>query len=119
MRVPPEVVAETIRSIESRTPADFPVSHVLDAARSLMRMLSRPAVTQRLLASISAPVLLLHGDRDRLVPIATARATARAHPHWRFEVAHDIGHVPMLEAPQWTADLILDWLTKDAQFLAA
>jgi pimeloyl-ACP methyl ester carboxylesterase len=118
-RVPPEVVAESIASIESRTPGDFSVGDVLNASRSLMRMLSRPEVVQRLLDSITAPVLLLHGDRDRLVPIGAARATAREHPAWRFEVASDIGHVPMLEAPQWTADVILDWLETDAGLLTA
>ena len=52
----------------------------------------------------------MHGDRDRLVPIASARAAARANPSWQFEVAEGIGHVPQLEAPEWTADRILDWI---------
>ena len=60
--------------------------------------------------SIDVPVLLLHGDRDRLVPIAAARAAARANPSWQFEVAEGIGHVPQLEAPEWTADRILGWI---------
>jgi alpha-beta hydrolase superfamily lysophospholipase len=59
---------------------------------------------------IAVPVLLLHGEKDRLVTLAAARATAAANPAWRFRVADDVGHVPQLEAPEWTAESILDWL---------
>lgn len=38
---------------------------------------------------------------------------ARANPAWRFEVAHDIGHVPQLEAPDWTRDQMVGWLQAD------
>jgi len=67
------------------------------------------------LRSYRGPVLLLHGDRDRLVPVAAARAVARANPAWRFEVAHDVGHVPQLEVPDWTAGHILDWLATERE----
>jgi pimeloyl-ACP methyl ester carboxylesterase len=32
------------------------------------------------MASISAPVLMVQGDKDRLVPVAAARDTARRSP---------------------------------------
>jgi pimeloyl-ACP methyl ester carboxylesterase len=64
-----------------------------------------------MLGGITAPVLLLHGDEDRLVPVAAARSAAAAHPAWRFEVAEGVGHVPQMEVPQWTAQHVLDWLT--------
>jgi pimeloyl-ACP methyl ester carboxylesterase len=67
-----------------------------------------------MLRNITVPVLLLHGDKDRLVPIAAARAAAAANQHWRFAVAHGVGHVPQLEVPDWTLDQILDWLATDA-----
>jgi pimeloyl-ACP methyl ester carboxylesterase len=116
-RVPSGVIDEGIRTIESRNPGDFSPSDVLDAARSLIRLLGRPQVLQRRFRTISAPVLLLHGDRDRLVSIKLARASAREFPAWRFEVAEDIGHVPMLEAPDWTAATIFDWLEHQARLL--
>ena len=50
----------------------------------------------------TVPVLHLHGDRDVLVPLAAARRMAEGRPDWRLEVARDIGHAPMLEAPVWT-----------------
>ena len=59
---------------------------------------------------IDVPVLLLHGDQDRLINVAAARAAARANPQWQFEVAEGVGHVPQLEDPQWTVEKILGWL---------
>jgi len=61
------------------------------------------------MARVNAPVLLVHGDADRLVSLRVAQAVADANPHWRFEIARGIGHVPQLEAPDWTAALVLDW----------
>jgi pimeloyl-ACP methyl ester carboxylesterase len=66
-----------------------------------------------MLRTIAVPVLLLHGDQDRLVPIASARTAAAANPMWRFEVARGVGHVPQLEVPEWTLSQILDWMETD------
>jgi pimeloyl-ACP methyl ester carboxylesterase len=118
-RVPPEVIAAGIASIESRKPGDFTPSDTLRAGRSLMRLLSRPQVARRIFRRITAPVLLLHGDQDRLVSINVARENIQEFPAWRLEVAKDIGHVPMLEAPDWTATQIFDWLEHDAKLLTS
>jgi pimeloyl-ACP methyl ester carboxylesterase len=82
----------------------------LAAARSVMGVLARRKYYLALMAAISVPVLLLHGEKDRVVPIGAARAVAAANPSWRFRVAPDAGHVPQLEVPEWTAGQILDWL---------
>ena len=47
------------------------------------------------------------------MPVAVARAAARAHPSWTLEVLPGIGHVPQLEAPQETARLITGWLGEE------
>jgi pimeloyl-ACP methyl ester carboxylesterase len=69
--------------------------------------------------AVRVPVLLLHGEKDRLVSIQASRSAAAANPSWRFEVAPDVGHVPQLEVPEWTAGLILDWLATDVRAAAA
>ncbi len=92
---------------------------LLAAARSLMWVLvdrRRYAALQR---SIASPVLLLHGDRDRLVPVAAARSAARANPSWRYAEAAGVGHVPQLEVPEWTADHVLGWLADHPEAVAA
>jgi pimeloyl-ACP methyl ester carboxylesterase len=62
------------------------------------------------LGRVTQPTLFLHGARDVLVPVASARRMHAAHPGWRLEVAPDVGHVPMLEAPAWTSRKVLAWL---------
>ena len=94
-------------------------AHFLSAARSMMGVLARRSSYLAAMGSIRVPVLLLHGEKDRLVPIGVSRAVAAANPSWRFEVAPDVGHVPQLEVPEWTAGHILDWLATDAKDAAA
>lgn len=112
-RVPAEVIdqhVEVARLRRSYTEVD---DAMLDAARSLMRVLALRRRHLAMLAGMKGPVLLLHGEKDRLVSVASARSTARANPGWRFEIAEDVGHVPQLEVPEWTAERILDWLVTD------
>jgi pimeloyl-ACP methyl ester carboxylesterase len=118
-RVPAEVVEQHIALARIRRTYEEVDDSMLDAARSLLRVLTRRRRIAEMLASVRCPVLLLHGDKDRLVPISSARATAKANPSWRFEVAHDVGHVPQLEVPDWTAERILHWLVTDAATAAA
>jgi pimeloyl-ACP methyl ester carboxylesterase len=80
------------------------------AARSLAPFLTQRRRYAAMLRSLRMPVLMIHGDKDRLVPIRAARAVAAANPAWRFEVAAGVGHVPMLEAPEWTAGVLRSWL---------
>jgi len=88
-------------------------AELIVAARSLLWVLARRRLHASMLRDISVPVLLLHGDQDRLVPIASARVAAAANPTWRFAVASGVGHVPQLEVPDWTISQILDWLDTD------
>ncbi len=83
----------------------------LRSARSLTARLARPSAAARALGRIDRPVLLIHGDRDWLVPLTVARRACAAHPDWQLAVARGVGHVPMLEAPEWTASAIDRWLS--------
>jgi pimeloyl-ACP methyl ester carboxylesterase len=111
--IPAEVLQQHLELARERQEYPDVDAELVIAARSLLWVLARRRQHAAMLRSITAPVLLLHGDKDRLVPIAAARATAAANPLWRFEVAHGVGHVPQLEAPDWTVAHILDWLATD------
>lgn len=117
-RVPPEVFTAAVQSLRQRDQAMFPAADMLLCGRSIMRRMTRVGELRRAMSMITAPVLLIHGEKDRLVPYSAARRTARWFPHWRFEVARDVGHVPMLEAPRWTADVMLDFLRDDVGLVA-
>lgn len=79
------------------------------AARSMFALLGRRAQADAVYDGIAAPVLLVHGTHDRLVAFGSALRMARRHPRWRFRPLSGRGHLPMLEAPDWLAEQILDW----------
>lgn len=109
-RIPKHVVDLHVELAVQRREYPDVDAELLAAAQSLVWVLlkrRRYTATQR---AITAPVLLLHGDRDRLVPITSARAAAKANPSWRLRVAHGVGHVPQLEVPDWVAEQIHEWL---------
>ena len=81
----------------------------LESARSMLRLGRRPEVSRRALDNIRCPVLLLHGCRDRLVPVGFAEAELARHPEWRGRFFRDLGHIPQMEAPErWLAEVV-DW----------
>lgn len=116
-RVPAGVLAEHVELARRRIQFDDVERDFLVAARSVAARaaVSRGVSYRRLIRSISAPVLVVHGDRDRIVPVAASQAIARRNPSWRLVILPEVGHVPQLEAPGETAEIILDWLDTAGQ----
>ena len=116
-RVPADVVARHVEVAVQR--AGFPgIERDFDAAvRSVVRTVGYPhgRAYRRRFGLVTCPVLLVHGTEDRLVPVAAARAAARANPAWSLREFPGVGHVPQLEVPRQTADVILDWLGSAGQ----
>jgi pimeloyl-ACP methyl ester carboxylesterase len=108
--VPADVVDRSVTLIEERQDVEGMDRAFLAAARSLLRVLADPRRYRRAMAGIAAPVLLLHGDRDRLVPVSSARDIARRHPAWRYVELAGVGHVPQLQVPERVAAELLAWL---------
>lgn len=52
-----------------------------------------------ILDELALPVGLLWGERDRVVPVATARQLLAVRPEAPLEVIAEAGHVPQLERP--------------------
>jgi pimeloyl-ACP methyl ester carboxylesterase len=111
-RVPPEVVREHVEVLRARAGFRGLDDAFLATARTMLRRLARPGRLRAALDSISCPVLMLHGDRDRLVPVGAARRLAASSPAWEFHELEGVGHVPQLEAAERTANALLDWLSR-------
>jgi pimeloyl-ACP methyl ester carboxylesterase len=111
-RVAPEEVARHVYVARERAGIAGADRDPLVATRSVATTVFRRAGRsyRHAISSVSCPVLLIHGDRDRLVPVGAARAAARAHPAGSLKVLPGLGHVPMLEAPDQTAELVISWL---------
>jgi pimeloyl-ACP methyl ester carboxylesterase len=109
-RVPGELVAASVVLAEERAAVAGLDAAFLRAARSLLRVSARAGRYWAAMRAVAAPVLLIHGEKDRLVSVRSAREAAVRNPDWRLEVVPDVGHVPQLEAPDTVAELLLDWL---------
>src|SRR4051794_37478484 len=83
-RVPAEVVALGIERARERSRDPHAAHDFITAARSVVKLLTRPQRFRKAMASVRCPVLLLHGDSDRLVPVRVARQIAALHPDWRL-----------------------------------
>ena len=58
------------------------------------------------------PALVLWGERDRLVPLAHARAYAAGLPDAQIAIVPDSAHYPYLEAPRRFADEVQQFLAR-------
>jgi len=61
-------------------------------------------------AKISAPTLLIWGQRDTDAPLADAHALAAEIPNSHLEIIAGAGHYAFLDAPEAVAQLIKDFL---------
>ncbi len=61
------------------------------------------------LASITQPVLIVHGREDMLVPLSMSAWLCERIPAARLEVLDDTGHLPMIERPARFNQLLLDF----------
>jgi len=68
-----------------------------------------PKLMQRL-HRVQAPALIVWGERDRLFPVAMGEAWAAAIAGARLAVVPGAGHLPPIEQPECTADLVADFV---------
>jgi pimeloyl-ACP methyl ester carboxylesterase len=108
--VPAPLVDRSVALVEQRQDVAGMDRAFLTAARSLLRILADPRRYRRAMAGILVPVLLVHGERDRLVSVANARDLAGRHPDWRYVELPGVGHVPQLQVPERLATDVISWL---------
>jgi pimeloyl-ACP methyl ester carboxylesterase len=108
--IPADVVEAhvALEQRRSRNPDDD-AAYVL-AARSIVWALAHPRALRRLIARITVPTLLVHGEADRLIRADAARQAHRRRPDWDLQVLPGVGHIPMLETPQRFLEIIEAWL---------
>jgi pimeloyl-ACP methyl ester carboxylesterase len=82
----------------------------LAASRSLMRVVGLRRRYREMMASVRVPVLLIGGEADRLVPVASMRQAAARNPGWETVILPGVGHTPQLEVPDSVTGRLADWL---------
>jgi len=120
-RVPADVLAQHVTVARQALSLRETEQEISVSARSMITIFAGDLLSgayRRAVGSVTCPVLLLHGTRDRLVPIAVARAAARANPAWTMIEMPGVGHLPQLEASHDTASAIIGWLGAAGQAAA-
>ena len=88
----------------------------------LMRAEASAAIALRIVGSvtdvtadltrITQPVLVIHGDMDKIVPLESARALAAALSDSEIQVLEGCGHVPTLTQPKKVANAMRAFLQR-------
>lgn len=67
------------------------------------------------LAAMTSPALYVYGRRDVLISHHHGRRVTKALPNSKVVVWNDCGHVPQIEHPDRTADLLIDFYARNNQ----
>ncbi|MGE4425680.1 MAG: alpha/beta fold hydrolase, partial [Solirubrobacteraceae bacterium] len=86
------------------------VRRLLHTGQRLMEELDDPFAFDR----VSCPVLVIWGDRDRMVTHLGGREIVARLPDARLELLHDVGHSPQIEVTETVADLVVDLIARVA-----
>jgi pimeloyl-ACP methyl ester carboxylesterase len=65
-----------------------------------------------LLADLNLPVLVIWGDKDRILHVSTTELLRKSLRNSEIIIMKDCGHLPMLERPQETAGYYVTFLSK-------
>lgn len=101
---PREASGDVVRSFTVHLRDARSVSRFLDVGRRMLPELTLEAFE---LDRIGVPVLLVWGDRDRMVSHSGARHVLEAVAGTRYVELPSCGHCPQLEEPEAFADLLL------------
>jgi len=82
----------------------------VEALRSLLAYVAFPGRFQDCVRRVDVPVLVLHGQSDRLVPVECSRELVKLRPDWKLVELEDTGHVPQLERPEEFLEIVEGWL---------
>lgn len=91
-----------------RTLAERAVARHDHHARLFRQYAAAPPLNERI-DELAVPLLLVWGERDRVLHPSGAEVVRAALPQAEIILQPDIGHLPMIEAPEQNAKLLLDF----------
>ena len=82
---------------------------ILHWGRRLPSQGSEPLYTQ-LITGVSCPTLVVAGDNDYFIPASFSKKIAAAIPGAKYVEVENGGHIPFIEKPEETANLVKSFL---------
>jgi pimeloyl-ACP methyl ester carboxylesterase len=100
---PGRASAEAVAAFTQHIPSVARGNAVLGIGRRLLPELRQPFELER----ISCPLLLVWGERDRMVYTTGAERVLRTVPYSDIEIIADCGHCPQVEVPERLTEMLL------------
>jgi pimeloyl-ACP methyl ester carboxylesterase len=110
-KVDPALVAAHVETARMHASDPDAIPAFLEATRSMLRTGEQRAFVEELMERISVPVLVIHGQKDRLVNVALARRAVGGRPRWTLAEFENVGHAAQMEAPDRWVSTVEDWLS--------
>ena len=100
-----------IELVQARRAMPHIAEALVDATRSAMAYAVGPARARvwQAVEELHLPVLLIHGDRDRLIPLEASLALVARRADWTLRIHPGRGHTPMLDAADVITDDLVTW----------
>lgn len=108
----PAAVTPELVEIFARPPRDRDAAAAFCALSRSVRQPDFAPAMRPLLARLTIPMLLVWGERDRMVPFSLARYYRDCNPLLTFQPLAHCGHCPHDEAPDEFNALLLAWLAQ-------
>ena len=112
-RVSEQMRQVAVELVASRAAGPDAEAAFLEAARSLVALLARGNAYRETVVAVRQRALVVHGELDRLVPLSCSQMLVEQRPDWQLEVLDGVGHVPQIEVPELTAEIVLSWLGRE------
>jgi pimeloyl-ACP methyl ester carboxylesterase len=109
-RMPEELIQAHLEAHRPRHGNEEANRAVLQTGRSLLAANLRRRHFYELVRRVQAPTLVVHGAKDRLIPLRAVQKLIELRPDWYLHVFPDLGHVPMMEDPDGFAEVVRQWL---------
>jgi pimeloyl-ACP methyl ester carboxylesterase len=117
-QIPQEVIKAHLEAQKARHGSRDAHVALLQTGRSLLAGNLRKASFYAKVREVKAPTLIVHGARDRVVPVSASRKLAELRPDWELHVFPELGHVPMMEDPLAFLEVVRRWLAGRGQAAA-
>jgi pimeloyl-ACP methyl ester carboxylesterase len=108
-RVSPELAAVSLENVEFGRDTPWRLPAFALATNSVVREVTTRRVIERAVAQVTAPALVVWGDRDRVIGRPVIDRVVALRPDWHIEVLDGVGHVAMVETPERYLDVVASW----------
>jgi pimeloyl-ACP methyl ester carboxylesterase len=108
-RLSPELREVGIANLSYGRETPWRLPGFVAAAESLVSALLNSGDVVRAMDAVTAPTLLVWGNRDRLVGWPVIEHARAQRPDWSLEVMETVGHAAMVEDPQGYLEVVRRW----------